>query len=95
MWIENQNTQTKVYIGIAISNLIYTFAISNLFSEKLVLPALLIGLVIVILLGLLIRWLSNNNYSILSWIRVLLPLLFINHNIKQICMLCKTGMYGM
>jgi hypothetical protein len=89
MWIERQNTQVKVYLGIALSAVIYQVSIISKFNKNAMLKNLLISLISIIVIVLIINWLVDNDHNVIAWILVLLPLVFIPTIIKIVCTACK------
>jgi hypothetical protein len=89
MWIEKQNTQNKVLIGVAITFLVYQLTIISKFNRKLVMRYLLGWLVVVLVLGTLVNWLVNNNHESVAWVVVLAPLVLIPTVVNTVCSVCK------
>jgi len=89
MWIERQNTQVKVYLGIALSALVYQVSIISKFNKNAMLKNLLISLISLIVIVLIINWLVDNDHNVIAWIIVLLPLVFIPTIVKVVCKVCK------
>lgn len=89
MWIERQNTQVKVFLGIALSFLVYQVSIIAKFNKDEMLKNLLISLVSIIVLVVIINWLVDNEQNVIAWIIVLLPLVIIPSIVKLVCNVCK------
>jgi hypothetical protein len=89
MWIERQNTQVKVYLGIALSAVVYQVSIISKFNKNAMLKNLLISLISIIVIVLIINWLVDNDHNVIAWILVLLPLVFIPTMVNLICKVCK------
>jgi hypothetical protein len=89
MWIERQNTQVKVYLGIGLSAVVYQVSIISKFNKNAMLKNLLISLISIIVIVLIINWLVDNDHNVIAWILVLLPLVFIPTIINLVCKVCK------
>lgn len=89
MWIERQNTQVKVYLGIALSAVVYQVSIISKFNKNAMLKNLLISLISIIVIVLIINWLVDNDHNVIAWILVLLPLVFIPTMVNLVCKVCK------
>ncbi len=89
MWIERQNTHNKVFIGIAITFLVYQMSIISKFNRQLALKYLLGWLITVLVLVVIINWLVNNGHKAVAWIVVLLPLVIIPTIVTGICTVCR------
>lgn len=89
MWIERQNTQVKVYLGIALSALVYQASIIAKVNKDAMLKNLLIALIAIIVMVTIINWLVDNDHNVIAWILVLLPLVFIPTIVNLVCNVCK------
>ena len=89
MWIERQNTQTKVFLGIALTFLVYQMSIISKFNRNLAMKYLVGWLISVIVLHFIINWLCNNGHKIGAWVITLLPLVLVPTIVSTICVICK------
>lgn len=89
MWIEKQNTQNKVLLGVALTFLVYQMTIISKFNRQLALKYLLGWLIVVIVLNAIVNWLVNNGHKSIAWIVVLSPLVLIPNIVNTVCTVCK------
>jgi len=89
MWIENQNTQIKVFMGLVLSFLVYQISIITKFNKDALLTHLVASLISIIVFVVIINWLVNNDHNVIAWVVVLLPLVLIPSIVKAVCIICK------
>jgi len=89
MWIERQNTHNKVFLGIALTFLVYQMSIISKFNRSLTMKYLLGWLITVLVIGVIVNWLVNHGHKAVAWIVVLLPLVLIPTIVSENCTICR------
>jgi hypothetical protein len=88
MWIDRQNTQLKIFLGIMVAIILYNGSFYSKFDNSQLPKLILYNIIAIIVLGIIINWLVRNGYKIIAWIIALLPLVFIPTFSSITCATC-------